>query len=134
MLNERPRTLHVGTESDGFRLTHTPGGRELTFECWGYWDPETCRAFVRHAAAALEKATPPIVLVLSASVLKPQSQEGQDAIRGVLRRVAAVPQVRVNVFATNVLTRMQLTRLAREAQLEFGFVDQPTSTPPMDDP
>jgi hypothetical protein len=42
-----------------------------------------------------------------------------------------VRRSRVSVLATNVLTRMQLTRLAREAGLEIEFSNQPSSTPPM---
>lgn len=131
MSEERPRTLHVGTEADGFRVIHTPGGHDLRIECWGYWDAETCRAFDRHTAAALEKVAPPLAFVLVATMLKPQASEGQDAIRALFRRVAASPHGVVSVLAANVLTRMQLTRLARDAQLEFGFSDLPASTPPM---
>jgi hypothetical protein len=131
MSDDRARTLHVGTEADGFRLTHTPGENELRIEGWGYWDAETCKAFGRHAGAALEKLTPPIVVVLAASVLKPQGTEGQDALRAFFKRAAGLPGSQARALATNVLTRMQLTRLAREASLALGFDDKPTSTPPI---
>lgn len=60
MSAERPRTLHVGTEADGFRVIHTPGAGDLRIEGWGHWDTETCRAFERHAVAALEKLEAPV--------------------------------------------------------------------------
>ena len=131
MSDDRPRTLHVGTETDGFRLTHTPGGNELRIECWGYWDDETCLAFGRHAGAALEKLAPPIVLNFEANVLKTQGTQGQDAIRSFFKRAAGMPRSSSRALASNVLTRMQLTRLARDAGLELGFHDKATSTPPI---
>jgi hypothetical protein len=115
-------------------VTHTPGGRELRIAGWGYWDAETCQAFARHVGAALDKLTPPIALLFDASVLKPQALEGQEVIRAFFRRTASMPRSSVSVLATNVLTRMQLTRLSRECSLEIGFSDQPMSTPPLRGP
>jgi hypothetical protein len=131
MGQDRARTLHVGTETDGFRVTHTPGGSELRVEGWGYWDNETCLAFGRHAGSALEKLTAPIVLVLDATVLKPQGTEGQDALRAFFKRAAGAPGSSARALAANVLTRMQLTRLARDAGLELDFDGKTTSTPPI---
>lgn len=123
MPEERPHTLHVGTDADGFRVTHTAGGRELRIEGWGYWDAETCHAFARHVGGVLDKLAPPIVLLFDASVLKPQAIEGQEVIRAFFRRAASMPRSSVVALAKNVLTRMQLTRLGRECSLDLGFSD-----------
>lgn len=64
-------------------------------------------------------------------MLKPQAPEGQDVLRAFFRRLVGVNRSVVSMLAANVLTRMQLTRLAREAQLDFGFGDLPSSTPPL---
>ena len=107
----------VGTDTGGFRVSGTPQV-ELRIEGWGYWSPAVVAAFAREAPAASQKFSPAAAFMLDANQLKPQGAEGQEALRALFRGLSALKFSRLTVVAQNALTRMQLTRLARECGLD----------------
>jgi hypothetical protein len=130
MPEDRPYTLHVGSDAEGFRVTYVPGSCALELECWGYWSEDIISTFLKHAGAALDKLERPLVVSWDASDFKPQSADGQAGIRSLMKRMAEVPGSRIHALGKNLLTRMQLTRLARDTGLSLEFSDQPVSRPP----
>jgi hypothetical protein len=105
-----------GTEAGGFRLLNTAS--EFRVECWGYWNAEVCAAFRKHGTLAAWKLTGLGAFVLDAKQLKPQGNDGQEALREFFRALSATPFTKGSVSAENALTRMQLTRLVREGGLD----------------
>ena len=130
MSEERAYTLHVGSDAEGFRVTYVPGSRALETECWGHWSEDVIAAFGKHVGVAIDKLDKPLQVAWDASSFKPQSADGQACIRTLMKRMAESPGSRVIALAKNLLTRMQLTRLARDAELSLEFSDQAASKPP----
>jgi hypothetical protein len=91
---------------------------EFRIEGWGYWTPDEISAFRRQAPPAARKLGAEGLFVFDAKNLKPQGAEGQAALREIFRLLGALPFARGSVFASNALTRMQLTRLVREGGLD----------------
>ncbi len=116
----------VGTEAGGYRVSGS-GTSVVRIRAWGYWPPEVVDAFIRDAAAVCRELAPSATLGLDAGELKPQGSDGQDALRTFFRSLAALTFVKGTVFANNALTRMQLTRLLREAAVDgrLTFADNP---------
>ena len=112
----------VGTDVAGFRTTGSPQS-SLRVEVWGYWTPEIAQSFTRDAATFVPKLTTASALLIDATNLKPQSVEGQEALRVFFRTLAAASFDKAALQTDNVLTRMQLTRLLRECGLDgrVGF-------------
>jgi hypothetical protein len=113
-----PRTQQGGTDTAGYRITHSAGGHTLSLEAWGYFDSSVAAAFTRQATVACEELLPPVELVLDASDLKPQGDEGQRALRAIMESLAPLALSGATIYVDNILTRMQLTRLAKEYSLD----------------
>jgi hypothetical protein len=116
----------AGTEAGGYRITGV-GTEAVRIRAWGYWPDEVVDAFVRDAAILCRELAPSATLGIDAGELKPQGSEGQDALRAFFRAVASLAFAKGTLFADNVLTRMQLTRLLREAGVDsrLTFADDP---------
>lgn len=112
------QTRQVGSEAAGFRLVYPPGGRTLRIEAWGYWSPEVAAAFGRESASACRELSGPVSLVFDAMRLKPQSADGQGALRVMMKSVAGARISGGRVLVDNILTRMQLLRIAKECGLD----------------
>ncbi|MBN2369964.1 MAG: hypothetical protein JXO72_05705 [Vicinamibacteria bacterium] len=113
-----PETRHAGNKVAGFRITYTPGEGSIHFECWGYWTSDVAAAFSQHAIAACQEVGTPIDFMLDATALKPQGEWGQEAFCDLLSGLASLKLSSARVSASNVLTRIQLTRLARECGVD----------------
>jgi hypothetical protein len=103
-----------GTAAGGFRLASPSTGNALLIEVWGYWDAETAKAFAEEAPIVSRRAAAPLNLVLEASQLKPQGVKGQAALRALLECLTKLSVSRAVARVSNILTRMQLTRIAAE--------------------
>jgi hypothetical protein len=104
-------------EAAGFRMqAQLPAS--LRIEVWGYWTPEIAGAFTREASAVVQKLGEAAAFHLDAKDLKPQSGEGQEALRVIFRALGATGFGKATAHTENVLTRMQLTRLLRECGLD----------------
>lgn len=104
-----------GTEASGYRVSYIPRGNALHLECWGYLPPDVAAAFAKEAEAACRALMRPFEAGLTATELKPQGEEGREALRAVMKCMCLSGVSSVTVSVTNILTRMQLTRLANES-------------------
>ena len=57
----------------------------LRLEGWGHWDGGVSTAFARQAAAACRGLASPAEIVPDATELKPQGDDGQGALRVMMR-------------------------------------------------
>jgi hypothetical protein len=108
------------TGSGGFRVAIS--STLLSVTAWGYWPPDVAEAFSREAATFSQKLRPVAAFMLDAAEMKPQGNEGQEALRQMFRAVAAMSVAKVTLVANNVFTRMQIVRLLRECGLDGRLV------------
>jgi hypothetical protein len=122
----------AGDEGGGYEITPLLREKTLRFECWGYWSVETANAFARDAVTACQNMTLFSFVVLDARQMKPQGKHGQASLESLMNCLASAPPVRATMLAANILTRMQLTRIAQAAGVGslMRFSDRPTSGPP----
>ena len=120
-------TKNVGNSDDGFRLTVYRNESAVRVDCWGFWPQEVAESFAQETISSCRSALPPIHLLVDASNLKPQSEEGQAALRRVLRYLVTAEVATAVVSARNILTRMQLNRIANESGVSsvVAFTDAP---------
>lgn len=129
MLAAQRSPADVGTEAGGFRLLSADGN--LHVAAWGYWQSDVIGTFARKVPAAAEMLAPSSVFVFDSRELKPQSAEGQEAIRLLFRVLARLPFAKGTILKGNAMTGMQLSRLLREcgADGRVEFADtQPLGT------
>ena len=103
-----------GTEDSGFAVDYRSGGRTVVVRAWGFWDPALAAAFPGAVTEACQEATPPFGLLLEVSQLKPQREAGQGAFRALMTALREGGPARTAVVFENAITKMQLTRIARE--------------------
>jgi hypothetical protein len=120
-------TKNVGDGNDGFRLTEYRNESAVRVDCWGFWPPDVAERFVQETISSCRSATPPFHLLVDASDLKPQSEDGQAALQSMLGYLATAKVASAVVSASNILTRMQLNRIANEAGVSsvIAFTDTP---------
>ena len=126
-----PASQHVnqgGNDSSGFRITYLPGAHELRIECWGYWPRDVAADFARETVLTFQKIGARVDLSFDASRLKPQGVDGQGALRLVMNAMGSLAFSRATVLSSDVLCRMQLTRIARECGVDslLSFRDRGT--------
>jgi len=114
----------VGTQSGGFRVSGPPH-EALRIELWGFFDPDVADALTRLAPTVIQHVELAAIFTLDATNLKPQGPDGQQALRVLFRALAPIAFKKGVLLASNVLTKMQLTRLVRECGLDarVGFED-----------
>ena len=105
----------AGTEAAGYRVSYTPRSGALHLECWGYLTPDLAAAFSKEAEDACRALSRPFEVGLTATELKPQGEEGREALRAVMKCMQLWGVSGVMVSVNNILTKMQLTRLANES-------------------
>jgi len=129
MLPQAPDTKNVGDVDDGFRLTLFRNDSAIRVDCWGFWPPEVAESFAQETISTCRSTAPPFHLLIDATDLKPQSEEGQAALRRILRYLATADVASAVVSAGNILTRMQLVRIANESGVSsvVAFKDTPPS-------
>jgi hypothetical protein len=129
MTAQNSHASQYGTELAGFRIQYAPGGHSLRLHAWGFWTSDIAEAFGRAATTACLEVLVPIDFVFDASDLKPQNADGQAALRSMMKGLAPLRFSNARVIVSNLLTRMQLTRLAREcsASTVLRFEDGSTS-------
>lgn len=118
-------TMHqrFGNNESGFSLGYDEANRVLKLHTWGFWDATLALTFERASTEAC-RANKPATLVVDVGQLKPQREEGQLAFTRLMGAAAGVGVARLlAVVGNNVLTKMQLMRLARQAGgAEWAFV------------
>lgn len=111
----------IETEAGGFRVAMS--ATLLSVTAWGYWSADVADAFSRAAVALGQKLRPVSALTLDAAEMQPQGVEGQEALRQMLRAVAAMNVPKVTLVANNLFTKMQMVRLLRECALDERLVE-----------
>src|SRR5688572_12291013 len=96
-----------GNQDGGFSIMFDAPTRTLVVTGWGFWSVATAASFSIEvlAACADEGAS---VLVLDASGLKPQREEGQASFGQVLAALRRLKITRASIVTGNALTRLQL--------------------------
>lgn len=119
-----PKAREFGTAGGGFRISVQGGTFRL--EGWGYWPADVASTFTREIEAACRNMVPPVDFSFVASALKPQGDEGQQALRTLMQCLAKANLSSARVAAENILTRMQLVRIASacgaEGRLRFESI------------
>ena len=110
--------MQAGTATAGFRIVCAPGGTALRLEGRGYWSPDVALAFSRDVIAACRKVSSPLAFAFNATELKPQGREGQEALLTLMRCLAQFVLASATISTNNILTKMQLTRLAKDCGLQ----------------
>jgi hypothetical protein len=103
--------IRGGSDEAGFVID--VGVVYLSIHVWGFWDAATAAEFGRAGADAVRTSTR-TQLVVDATRLKPQRDDGEAALRSVIEATASSKLVRAEVRVGNAITRMQLARLVRE--------------------
>ena len=101
-----------GTDADGFSITFEEASRSLRVRAYGFWSPEIAAAF---APSVLDACRPPrrtATVIVDASDLKPQRDEGQAALKSLFSALPGLGIATVSVLTDNALTKLQLMRLA----------------------
>jgi hypothetical protein len=118
-----------GDAESGFSVEST--AVTLRVRAWGFWDVSTAAAFAPSVLAEL-RTSPRRHVVVDATQLKPQREEGQSALRDVVAGVSKLGAARAEILLTNAITKMQLARIIRELGDRVWRIDTPTPTPSAD--
>jgi len=103
----------VGDETAGFSVDFPLTGGTLV-TAWGFWSVEIAAVFSTSVGAACRGPQRRQSLMLDMRELKPMREQGQQAVRDLLRLLPSLGISRVSVLTTNPLTKLQLVRLATE--------------------
>jgi hypothetical protein len=108
----------AGDDESGFSIDSSALG--VRVEAWGFWDASTCTRFPTAVLDAIRGAPQRAPVVVDATRLKPQREEGQAAFRDLAQTTSKLG-VRVELIVTNPITKMQFVRiLARERPFAAG--------------
>jgi hypothetical protein len=80
----------------------------------GFLGPEIASSLVRSVAAECSFAARPVRLLVDVTRLLPQRDEGQAAFGDLMTSVTMLGEASVAVVFSNMITKMQLLRLAKE--------------------
>lgn len=134
MAGSPPRKKTFGTEAAGFRIDYAPGGHRLRLDGWGYWPPEVAAAFGEELAAACRAVTGPVEFRFNGPGLKPQGEDGREALRALLHELAGIELSGATIAVDNPLTKMQLTRLASASGVGERLTFESTPDPDAKEP
>jgi hypothetical protein len=101
--------MRFGTDESGFSVETRPLGARVL--AWGFWDASIAVAF---PTAVLDAAGGCQHLLVDATQLKPQGEEGQAAFRRLVQATSKL-KLRAELVVTNAITKLQLLRIVREA-------------------
>ena len=110
----------------GFALQLGPPGRLIQGRAWGFWGRPVAERFQRELSDTLRQIERPSRLLLDMSQLLPQSDEVQVLLRQAMSSASLAGLGQAAIIVTNAITKLQLTRLAREARVsQWAFVASP---------
>jgi len=116
-----------GDDEAGFSLADSDDPIRLV--AWGFWSTEIAAAFAG-ALVNLGRARSATSMVLDATKLKPQRDEGQHALAQLMSSLVKLGITSVQVLTTSQLTKLQLLRLAGEASVKERLSFAPTPLEP----
>lgn len=106
-----------GGEKAGFSVEYDPGRHAIQLEGWGFWPNEVAAELDRAVVATCRLAVGSFDVVVDATRLVPQREDGQAALARMFLSLRAFTVRHVAIVAPSMLTRMQFIRLAKEAQV-----------------
>jgi hypothetical protein len=101
----------VGNDQAGFSIEEGP--HAVRVQVWGFWDSPVAAAFPKAVIDACRAARSPVHLLVDATDLKPQREEGQAALEDLFELLAHAAIARADIRVPNAITRMQMVRIAR---------------------
>jgi hypothetical protein len=116
--------VRYGNDESGFTVGNGTNGESgrVVVEGWGFWDVGLAADFERATLAVCREAKRPLRVTLDLSRLRPQRDEGQEAIAKVLGTLVLLGMERAVIKAASAITKMQLMRIAR-ATTPTGLVE-----------
>ncbi|MCC6872966.1 MAG: hypothetical protein IT378_01555 [Sandaracinaceae bacterium] len=107
----------VGDTEAGFSVELDEATRTVTVRGWGFWNADVALAFATAVLGACRRGRA-TGLVFETSELRPQREEGQEAIATMLAGLGLAGVARVSVVTRNPLTRLQILRIVKERNLK----------------
>jgi hypothetical protein len=101
-----------GSDADGFSVTFEDASRSLRVKAWGFWGPEVAASFATTVIDACRSARRATEVVVDATDLKPQRDEGQLALTTFLGALPGLGITQASIVTANPLTKLQLMRIA----------------------
>jgi hypothetical protein len=81
---------------------------------WGFWRLEITTSFSQAIVSECRAASPPVGLLIDATRLLPQRNEGQAAFSELMTASRTLGLTAVAIVVSSSITRMQLLRIAKE--------------------
>jgi hypothetical protein len=106
-----------GSERGGFSVQYDTHARCVRLDTWGFWPSDVATLLPSAVLDVCATATKPWSLVWDASRLVPQREDGQRAVGLLLRSVGLMRPARLLVIVPSMMTKMQLMRLTKEANV-----------------
>jgi hypothetical protein len=116
-----------GDQDNGFRIDRDLPNGIVRARAWGFWPLELAQAFVgaiQDECKFAMRAT----LSLDATKLKPQREVAIAELAAALRAAVQSGVIRVVIHTENPLTRLQLTRIASDAEIKHLVEIAPAKT------
>lgn len=109
--------MGVNTAAEaGFELQADASTRLVQGRGWGFWDRALAERFQRQLLDTMRRLGRPTRLLLDVTDLLPQPDDTQESLRQLMAASAPAGLAQAVLISTNAITRLQLTRLAREAR------------------
>lgn len=106
----------TGEAEAGFELQVDAATRLVQGRGWGFWDRPMAERFQRQLTETVRRVGRPSRLLLDVTALLPQPDDAQETLRQLMAASLGVGLTQAILVTTNAITRLQLTRLAREAK------------------
>lgn len=101
-----------GTELGGFSIVLHEATRSVRLSAWGFWSLDVSEVFAKSVIEACTSAGRGLHLVLEATELKPQRDQGQEALGALIGALPRLGVSQLTIATGNALTRLQLLRIA----------------------
>ncbi len=117
----------VGSDDAGYSVE--TGALGVRVSAWGFWDAALAGNFSQAVLEAFDTVGNRAQLLVDATALKPQREEGQAAFLAMVKATSRLGLPRVELVVTNPITKMQLGRILREAGARTWIMTTPMSSP-----
>jgi hypothetical protein len=102
----------IGDGNNGFSFVHDTDAQLLRVRLWGFWEETHLEAFVKALQGKLPQGTKG--LLVDITLLKPQREPGQEAIRAVAALPKSLGCSYAAVVFDNILGKLQFARIAKD--------------------
>src|SRR5262245_53867368 len=102
--------VRFGTTQEGFDISFDEPTRVIRVQLRGFWDADVARKFAPAVIEAWQVANNPTGLMLDAAGLRPQRDEGEEAIGKLMSALGELGVAQVTVTTDSAIARLQLLR------------------------